>query len=144
MTDRRNEFPGYAYPEGRMTADYPSQLKAYLKHLAGEGGDEIVIKVVKRRSQRSTEQNSYWWAVVIPLLSEHCGYTHDEMHEALKAKFLSQEDLTRGLVKIGSTAKLEPGPFAELVDKVILWAAEDLGVVIPLPDKRWRQKGKAA
>ncbi len=29
-------------------------------------------------------------------------------------------------------------------DQDVIAAAPDLGVVIPLPDKRWRQKGQAA
>lgn len=134
--DRLNRFLGLVQ-DGKLRLDYKAQFDAYIKRFEG---DEVVVKVTKRRSQRSDEQNGYWWAVVVPLLAEHCGYTHDEMHDALKLKFLSREDMSKGLIRVGSTAKLNTLEFADLVDRVALWAAEDFGVVIPLPDKRWREK----
>ena len=140
------EFHGWVFPDGRVQWDYPSLVTAYRKHLAGADGNEITAQFTKRRSKRSTKQNAFWWGVVIPILAEHTGYTHDEMHEALKAKFLGREDLERGLIRIGSTAKLSTAEFVELTDRVMLWAAEELGVVIPQPepDARKRRLVKAA
>lgn len=123
--------------DGKVRLDYPKQFAAYSTRFEG---DEIEVEIRKRRSRRSHDQNAYYWAVVIPLLASHTGYTHDEMHEALKAKFLGTEDMSHGLLRIGSTAKLNTLEFADLVDRVVLWAAESLGVVIPLPDKRWREQ----
>jgi len=122
---------------GKVHLDFPQQFHAYAKRFEG---DEIEIEIRKRRSKRSHDQNAYWWSVVVPLIAEHTGYTRDEAHEALKAKFLGQEDMSHGLIRIGSTAKLNTLDFADLVDRVVLWAAEELGVIIPLPDKRWREK----
>lgn len=103
-------------------------------------GDAFVVEVRKRQSKRSDEQNRYWHGVVVKLLAEHCGYEPDEMHEALKFKFLGTEDISKGLVKVGSSAKLSTAEFATLVDRVVLWAAEELGVIIPAPDPqaKWR------
>lgn len=133
-------FHGFVHPGGKLVLDYPAQFTAYAKHLGGDVGQDVTLKLVKRRSQRSDSQNEYWWAVVVALLAEHCGYHKDEMHEALKAKFLSEEDLSRGLIRIGSTAKLDTQAFEDLAERVRVWAAEALGVIIPLPDKRWREK----
>lgn len=118
--------------DGRLHIDHRKQFDAYLKRFEGH---EVELEVRKRRSKRSDRQNRYWWGVVVATLAQHCGYSPDEMHEALKHKFLSQDDLQRGLVRIGSTAKLDTAAFAELVDRVVLWAAEDLGVIIPLPEQ---------
>jgi len=123
--------------QGKVRLDYPKQFAAYATRFEG---DEIEIEIRKRRSRRSTDQNSYWWSVIVPAIAEYTGYTRDEAHEALKAKFLGTEDMSHGLLRIGSTAKLNTQEFADLVDKVILWAAEELGVVIPLPDPKWREK----
>jgi hypothetical protein len=124
-----------------FSLDHRAAFLAYAKRFKGE---EVVLTLHKRRAKRSSEQNRYWHGVVVALLAEHCGYTRDEMHEALKARFLGQEDLSRGLIRIGSTAKLTTLEFADLVDRVVLWAAEELGVVIPLPEKEPAKRKKAA
>lgn len=141
MSDVTPSFVGVVQ-DGKVHLDSPKQFAAYAKRFEG---DEIEVEIRKRRKKRSDVQNRYWHGVVIPLLAEHTGYTRDEMHEALKAKFLGSEDLALGLVRIGSTTKLSTEKFADLVDQVVLWAAESLGVIIPLPDKNYRQKrGRAA
>ena len=127
--------------DGKLHLDYRAQFDAYLRRFEG---DEVEVEVRKRRSKRSTAQNAYWWSVVVPTLAEHTGYTRDEMHEALKAKFLSAEDLSLGLTKIGSTAKLNTQDFADLVDRVVLWAAESLGVIVPPPEPDARKRTKRA
>ena len=116
--------------DGKLRIDYRAQFDAYLRRFEGEA---VEVEVRKRRSQRSGRQNRYWWGVLVPALADHTGYSKDEMHEALKAKFLSTEDLSLGLTKIGSTAKLGTQEFADLVDRVVLWAAEALGVIVPPP-----------
>jgi hypothetical protein len=124
--------------DGKLRLDSKKQYDAYITRFEG---DEVEVTVRKRRSRRSEQQNGYYWSVVIPLMAEHCGYTRDEMHEAIKAKFLGQEDQSRGLLRIGSTARLNTLEFADLVDRVILWAAHELGVIIPAPDPKWRETG---
>ena len=84
---------------------------------------------------RSIEQNAYWWGVVIPYIAEASGFTHDEAHEALKAKFLGQDDLATGLRKIGSTARLDTKAFTELIDQVRQWAQDFLNTHIPAPNE---------
>ena len=122
-----NVFRGHVDDAGKPHMDAPKQLAAYWRHLAGQ---DVEVEIRKRKSRRSVKANAFWWAAVIPPLCAHTGYTPDEMHEALKAKFLGAEDLSTGLRRIGSTAALDTAAFAELTDRVILWAAEHLGVVI--------------
>jgi hypothetical protein len=81
------------------------------------------------------EQNAYWWGVVIPYIAEASGFTHDEAHDALKAKFLGQDDLSTGLRKIGSTAKLDTKAFTDLIDQVRQWAQDFLNTYIPAPNE---------
>lgn len=134
-------FRGFVDENGRFSLDFPLQFRAYVGRFKGE---EVEIEFRKRRTKRSNQQNKYWWGVVIPLLAEHCGYSHDEMHEAIKAKFLGTEDMSRGLLRIGSTTKLSTLEFAELTDRVIVWAAGELGVVIPQPEREPVKRKKAA
>jgi hypothetical protein len=134
-------FLGFVDDTAKLTLDVPRQFRAYLQRLKGE---EVEVEIRKRRSKRSGKQNAYWHGVVVALLAQECGYTPDEMHQALKAKFLGEDDLRSGLRRIGSTAKLNTQQFVELTDRVVLWAAEDLGVIIPQPEKDIRKKGRAA
>ncbi len=134
-------FRGFVDDAGKFALDFPLQFRAYVGRFKGE---EVEIEFRKRRTKRSNQQNKYWWGVVIPLLAEHCGYSHDEMHEAIKAKFLGTEDMSRGLLRIGSTTKLSTLEFAELTDRVIVWAAGELGVVIPQPDREPVKRKRAA
>ena len=84
---------------------------------------------------RSIEQNAYWWGVIIPEIAEASGFTHDEAHEALKAKFLGQDDLATGLRRIGSTARLDTKQFTDLIDQVRQWALDFLNCYIPAPNE---------
>ena len=126
--------PGEVDADGVVHLDIPAaQHRAACR--ARFAGQRVDVEIRRRKSKRSLRQNAYWWGVVIPMLAEHCGYSGEEMHDALKAKFLGREDLERGLMRIGSTAALSAADFAALVDRVVLWAAEDLGVIIPLPNE---------
>jgi hypothetical protein len=97
------------------------------------GAVEIVIKRV--RATRSNQQNRFWWGVVVPTLGEHCGYTNDEMHEALKHKFLrlDADPDQFGLVRVRSTATLNTKEFTDLIENVVTWAGSEFGIAIPLP-----------
>jgi hypothetical protein len=136
-----NVFIGVVTETGKLVLDAPKVFRAYVARFIGE---EVEVEVRKRRSKRSTEQNAYYWGVIIPPLAEHCGYTHDEMHEALKAKFLGQEDLSRGLLRIGSTRKLSTAEFTDYIERVTVWAAGELGVVILPPERTVNKRRRAA
>ncbi len=113
-----------------IVLDNKDRFRAHRKTLEGERIDLILRK---RTSQRSDNQNRYYHGVIIKLLSESTGYTADEMHENLKRMFLSTKD-EHGLIRIGSTATLKTLEFKDYLDKIIRWAAIDLGVPIPEPD----------
>lgn len=86
--------------------------------------------------RRSTAQNRLWWRYMT-ILGRELGYTPEETHDAVKLKFLGREDLSTGLTVIGSTAKLDPGRFSELVDQLRQWAHGSLGIYLPAPDERF-------
>lgn len=105
--------------------------------LATLKGNAVVISVKREHATRSNQQNRYWWGVVVPLIAEHLGYTTDEMHEALKYKFLrtEAEAAPTDLPKIRSTASLDTKEFTALIENVITWAGAEFGVEIPLPNE---------
>lgn len=91
---------------------------------------EIVIKPYKPK--RSNPQNAYYHGVIIPILADHFGYTHDEMHDAIKFEFLRKTDPEKPLT-VGSTAKLTTDEFNKLIERIQRWAAMEHQVFIPDP-----------
>lgn len=116
--------------------------KTVLAQVARMKDGEFVITFTPRRASRSLQANRYYWGVVVELLAEHTGYTPDEIHEVLKAKFLPKKlavtdangEIQGEFVIGGSTTKLNTLEFGEFIEAIRQWAAESLGVVIPDPD----------
>ena len=117
--------------KGRNILDEPER---YMVHVAGLEGKRTEQTLRKNRETRSDRQNRYYWGVVIELLSQHCGYSPEEMHEALKIKFLSDRTMDdHGLVKVRSSAKLTTDEFIQYTNEVVIWAAQSLQIFIPDP-----------
>lgn len=94
-------------------------------------GREIEIEAREARRTRSNPQNRWYWAVIIPKLADHLGYDRDEMHDALKMRFLAaHEDSPLPTVK--STTRLTTTEFTEYAEQCRRLAAE-MGVYIPDP-----------
>lgn len=100
---------------------------------------EVRITIERVHATRSAQANRYYWGVVVELLAEHTGYTADEIHDVLKAKFLPKKlAVTNGNGEIkgefvvgGTTTKLDKLEFGEYVTRIRQWALDDLGVLIP-------------
>lgn len=110
-------------------------------------GTPLTITVEKKRATRSLDQNAWYWGVILKLLSEHTGYTVDEMHEYCRERFNPKRLIVQNAVgeviderRIGqTTTKLNKITFGEYCEQIREWAAADLGVVIPDPDPNWRE-----
>lgn len=95
-----------------------------------DGPCEIVVK--RRRSTRSEAANNYYWGGVIEALSQHTGYTPDEMHAICKAKFLPKKlaicdgngEIQGEYVIGGSTTKLNVLEFGDYLAAIRAWALE--------------------
>ena len=112
--------------KGKLILDQPQK---YLVHLASLENRRVELILRKRRSQRSIEQNRYYWGVIVEILADHFGYNPEEMHEALKFHFLkSHEDK---LVTVKSTAKLSTDEFARYINQIVIWAATEYQIFIP-------------
>jgi len=96
----------------------------------------------KEAKIRSTEENNYYWGVVIEILSSEIGYPKDEMHEILKALFLQETKYLKthdGVVeaKISkSTSELTIAEFEDYLTKIREWAIMEFGILIPLPNEK--------
>lgn len=89
------------------------------------------VQIVARRvgDIRNDQQNRYYWGVIIKVMASELGYTPEEMHEALKYRYLRQ-DFNERYPKIGSTRILDVSEMNAYMDKIIIGAAQD-GILIP-------------
>ena len=117
--------------------------KAFAEGLSSMKDGEVIVKVERVRATRSLNQNAWYWGVIVELISEHTGYTPDEIHELLKAKFIPKRlavakgngEIVDEFVIGGTTMKLNKVEFGEYCENVRRWAAETLDVVIPDPQE---------
>ena len=112
-------------------------LISYLKEL----GNDYLVDVKKQRNTRSNMQNSYYWKCIVQGLAEELGYFPDEMHDVLRAKFLSEYEMISindnqiALNKIGSTTALNTKAFEVYTEQIRVWAITDLGIRLMLPNE---------
>lgn len=102
---------------------------------------DVTIDKHKAYRKKTHEQVKYWWAVPIPLLAEHCGETDKQMHRDLMVECFGTETNAFGkVVPIEpSMTDLTVEKMKHLIDWVLDWAPAELEVIIPPPDKNWRQ-----
>lgn len=115
---------------GVFELDHKSQFNDYVKSL-NDCRCELTIR--KARSKRSNNQNSYYWGICLPILGDYFGYDSEEMHEALKMKFLRRGACD--LETVTSTTKLNTSEFEEYLEKIRRWALSDYNIVVPLPNE---------
>ena len=95
--------------------------------------------------QRSNNQNRYYWSVIIGTLSDHTGFTPEEMHEVLKHKFLHKDLVVKEKSKVyfmnipTSTAKLNTSEMEHYLTQIREWASLDLGCYLPLPNETMQE-----
>lgn len=106
-------------------------------------GTPVEVAITQLRATRSLPQNRWYWGVCVALLSEHTGYSPDEVHDILKAKFLPKHlavlngngAVVDAFVIGGSTRVLSTVEFKDYSEAIQQWAAEHVGVVIPDPNE---------
>jgi hypothetical protein len=125
-------FDGYITDSGQLTIEDPSGFSQLMDKLAGA---PIWVTVVKREKRRSMPQNRYYWKVVVGLLMDHTGYAKDEMHEILRARFLTEPDDFGCPGRIRSTAELTTAEAEVYFREIREWASANLGCYIPEPNE---------
>lgn len=83
--------------------------------------------------QRSIPENNYYWGVVIELLAETTGFSPEEAHQAMKLKFLR---IVKGKIEsVRSTTDLTVAEFETYLEKIRMFASQELSCWIPLPNQ---------
>ncbi len=123
----KRSFKAYMH-NGKLVYASPKTLVNYKWTIK----DKTPVKITfEKWSEGHTDpQRKYYFGVVIMyLLAEFDGYTKDDMHHALKWKFLVDPEDT--MPKRPSIQNLTVDEMAEFLDKIITMASTDYGIVIP-------------
>lgn len=122
-------------------------LREFEAALSAWPDGEVLVSIEKMHATRSLAANAWYWAVILRALSEHTGYTVEEMHEVCKLRFnaklidiVDKDGVVIGEERIGqSTARLNKIQFGEYTEQIRQWAAETFALDIPDPDPNWRE-----
>ena len=123
------------------TGEWEGLPKKKLRHEVTRlfGGHSIEIIIHRKRKHRSVQQNRYYW-LVASMLSDHTGFTKDEIHAILKSKFLRTEKVNQdsGAVYdyVKSTTELSTMEYEEYLDSVRQFAAQEFDFQIPMPNEQ--------
>lgn len=96
-------------------------------------GKYAILELKNFYKKRSDNQNQYYWGVVLDLISEDTGNDPEDLHTTFKSMFLV--DRTGKIPVVKSTTKLTTVEFNEYIDKVVLFASQELNLEIPEPIK---------
>ena len=134
-------WSGVVTTAGKLELDSRNGFTGYVRTLAGK---EIDLVITKRKYTRTNNQNRFWWGVVVPMFAEACGYAvreHEAVHDELVRVLVGLKPDSNPALQIRqSTTDLTTEQFNELIEQAQIFGAEKLGIVIPDPDKNWRQQ----
>ena len=116
-------------------------------------GQRIEITIRKKKKHRSSEQNRYYWGVVVPHILDafiELGNDLQEgnpehlqlIHDFLKRRCLPARQVCDAhgveVELTPSTTDLSTTEMMEYIERVCLFAAESLNVAIPQPNEQTR------
>ena len=107
-------------------------------------GKQVVIKIEKFKKKRSTQQNRFYYGVIIPIVQnclKEAGHimTSESTHDLIKLKFLKEtlfvnENTGEVIERIKSTTELSTSQFMDLLAEINNFTFEYFGVSLPSPN----------
>ena len=107
-------------------------------------GNQVVIKIEKFKKKRSTQQNRFYYGIVIPIVQnclKEAGHimTNESTHDLIKLKFLKEtlfvnETTGEVIERIKSTTELSTSQFMDLLAEINNFTFEYFGVTLPNPN----------
>lgn len=116
--------------------------------LAAFEGKAIEVIIRKKKKHRSTQQNRYYWGVIVELIKNYLQevdpqviWTPEKVHEIIKFKFLRCQKVNPDTAEIEfeytrSTTDLSTSEFMDLIAQVQQWSAETFDLYIPDPNEQ--------
>lgn len=107
-------------------------------------GKQVVIKIEKFKKKRSTQQNRFYYGIVVPIVQnclKEAGHimTSESTHDLIKLKFLKEtlfvnETTGEVIERIKSTTELSTSQFMDLLAEINNFTFEYFGVTLPSPN----------
>lgn len=108
-------------------------------------GKQVVIKIEKFKKKRSTQQNRFYYGVIIPIVQnclKEAGHvmTNESTHDLIKLKFLKEtlfvnETTGEVIERIKSTTELSTSQFMDLLAEINNFTFDYFGVLLPSPNE---------
>jgi len=126
---------------GKVIFDSREQFDLWVGQFEGKRVDVTVKKYRKKRTSGQPDelsnQNGYYWAIVLPIVANWNGDTVDDMHEILLKKYAPYTYKDFGDEKIAvkiRSSEMDTKQFAEYTDTIRM-VMTNLDVHIPDPEK---------
>ena len=97
------------------------------------------MRVARRKPSR--QKRGFWWAVVIPTIASELGYLdceHDAVHDAVVRAVAGLKPGSDPRLEIRvstSDEAMDDEDYGVLIEQATIWAATDLGIIIPDPER---------
>jgi|GEM_PF-2026696 len=113
---------------------------------------KVKVTVQMDRADRSDEQNAALFGVAYPPIMEHTGYRKEELHEVFCRAYFGEveHEIARRKItrpkrttttdELGRRDVINKLDFASFYSFVQQVAAEHWGVIVPDPEKNWRDR----
>lgn len=103
--------------------------------VSSHNGKKVTLTLEEYKRNRSKSQNAYYWSVIVEILRHEFGYSADEMHDALRIRFLKKPDINGKLNTIKSTTSLSTKEAEEYYSQIRIWASSEMNVNLPEPNE---------
>ena len=123
------------------------QRSVFLSDIEKLKDGEYIVSVEKKKKKRSIDQNAYIHAL-FTLLKDSLNelgnsFTMEQVKEMMKFKFLLVEMYnkdTGALIgsRIRGTSELTTWELNEFFEKIIAYAADEFGIILPYPNEQLR------
>ena len=135
MVKIKQRFYGNVDEDGKLRLNNAQAFKDYKDQFKGQ---MIQLDLNQYKDTRSSNQNRYYWGVLVPVFADHFGMDNEEAHEALKWEHLRKKIKDRNgeeRLTIGSTASMKTYEFEIYLEKLRRWGAMEFGLNIPEPNE---------
>ena len=128
------KFQAKVHDSGALAYVYP---KAYTEHVKTLAGKVVNVTIKPVQAAKTMPQLAYFHGPVCQIISNHTGYTIEEVKGVMKHQFLKKVVQTpKGELEIiRSLADLTKMEMMEFIDKCIMLAAQHWSLDIPSPNE---------
>lgn len=135
------ELGGTIDENGKMSIFRQDDLRQWVK---AHRGQQILLSLKLKGKKRSTEQNAYYWGVVVDMVMRRFNqlgndFDADETHDFLKGRFNIKEieAVPDHFIEVPlSTARLDTKEFMTYVARIQQFGSEFLDIYIPDPNEQ--------